>query len=93
MTLLGLLATIECSKCSICSYPCDDCHVSNWRLASHLKGEAPPRDRDHAPQAGPESIHSGDFPMDMRIPPIEINIPLESNPLKSRIVVRRLAVT
>ena len=30
--------------------------------------------------------------MDMRIPPLKIKIMLESNPLKSRIVVRRLAV-
>ena len=29
--------------------------------------------------------------MDMRIPPIKIKIMLESNPLKSRILVRRLA--
>ena len=32
------------------------------------------------------------FPMDMRIPPLRIKILLESNPLKSRILVRRLAV-
>ena len=31
--------------------------------------------------------------MDMRIPPLKIKILLESNPLKSRILVRRLAVT
>ena len=30
--------------------------------------------------------------MDMRIPPLETNILLESNPLKSRILVRRLAL-
>ena len=30
--------------------------------------------------------------MDLRIPPLEIKIMLESNPLKSRILVRRLAV-
>ena len=30
--------------------------------------------------------------MDMRIPPLNIEIMLESNPLKSRILVRRLAV-
>ena len=30
--------------------------------------------------------------MDMRIPPLEIKIPLESNPTESRISVRRLAV-
>ena len=35
---------------------------------------------------------SGEFPADMRIPPLEIKILLESNPLKSRIFVRRLAV-
>ena len=35
---------------------------------------------------------SGRFPMDMRIPPHRIKILLESNPLKSRILVRRLAV-
>ena len=32
-------------------------------------------------------------PMDMRIPPLEIKILLESNPLKSRSLVRRLAVS
>ena len=35
---------------------------------------------------------SGRSPMDMRIPPLEIKIFLESSPLKSRIVVRRLAI-
>ena len=35
---------------------------------------------------------SGKFPMDMRIPPLKIKILLESNLLKSRILVRRLAV-
>ena len=35
---------------------------------------------------------SGKFSMDMRIPPLNINIMLESNPLKSRRLVRRLAV-
>ena len=36
---------------------------------------------------------SGEFPMGMIIPPLEIKILLESNPLKSRILVRRLAVS
>ena len=36
--------------------------------------------------------YSGKFPMDIRIPPLKIKILLESNPLKSRILVRRLAV-
>ena len=31
--------------------------------------------------------------MDMRIPPLNIMIMIGSNPLKSRILVRRLAVT
>ena len=35
---------------------------------------------------------SGESPMDMRIPPLNIKILPESNPLKSRIFVRRLAV-
>ena len=35
---------------------------------------------------------SGRFPMDMRIPPLKIKILLESEPLKSRILVERLAV-
>ena len=35
---------------------------------------------------------SGIFPMDMRIPPLKLEILLGSNPPKSRIVVRRLAV-
>ena len=35
---------------------------------------------------------SGEFPMDMWIPPLTIKILLESNPLRSRILVRRLAV-
>ena len=35
---------------------------------------------------------SGKFPMDMRISPLKHKIMLESNPLKSRIFVRRLAV-
>ena len=30
--------------------------------------------------------------MDVRIPPLEVKILLESNPLESRILVRRLAV-
>ena len=34
----------------------------------------------------------GKFPMGMRIPPLEFKIMLESNPLKSRILVGRLAV-
>ena len=33
---------------------------------------------------------SGKFPMDTRIPPLRIKITLESNPLKSRILVGRL---
>ena len=36
---------------------------------------------------------SGRFPVGMRIPPLEIKILLESNPLKSRILVWRLAVS
>ena len=32
------------------------------------------------------------FPMDMRIPPLKIKILLEPNPLKSRILVQRLAI-
>ena len=35
---------------------------------------------------------SGPFPMDMRIPPFRTKILLESSPLRSRILVRRLAV-
>ena len=35
----------------------------------------------------------GKFPMDMRIPPLEIQVMLEPNPLRSRVLVRRLAVT
>ena len=35
---------------------------------------------------------SGEFPMDLRIPPLNIKIMLESNPLNSIILVRRLAV-
>ena len=35
---------------------------------------------------------SGKFPMDMRTSPLQIKILFESNPLKSRILVRRLAV-
>ena len=31
--------------------------------------------------------------MDMKIPPLKFEILLESNPLKSRILVRRLAVS
>ena len=36
--------------------------------------------------------HSGKFPMDMRMPSLEFRILPESSPLKSRILVRRLAV-
>ena len=36
--------------------------------------------------------HFWKFPTDMKIPPLNIKIMLESSPLKSRIVVRRLAV-
>ena len=36
---------------------------------------------------------SGKLPTDMRIPPLKIKIMLESNPLKSRILVRRLAIS
>ena len=35
---------------------------------------------------------SGEFPTDMRTPPLEIKILPESNPPKSKILVRRLAV-
>ena len=35
---------------------------------------------------------SGEFPLDMRAPPLNIKILLESNPPESRILVRRLAV-
>ena len=34
---------------------------------------------------------SGKFSMDLRIPPLKITVMLEPNPLKSRILVRRLA--
>ena len=40
----------------------------------------------------PWLIISGKFPVEMRIPPLEIKNMLESNPLKSRILVWRLAV-
>ena len=36
---------------------------------------------------------SGKFPLGLGIPPLQIQIMLESNPLRSRILVRRLAVT
>ena len=39
-----------------------------------------------------DSKISGEFPVVMRIPPLRIKILLESNPPKSRILVRRLAV-
>ena len=46
---------------------------------------------------GPKRIRSlnifGKFPVDMRIPRLNIKILLESNPLKSRILVRRSAVS
>ena len=35
---------------------------------------------------------SGNFPMGLGVPPLKLKILLESNPLKSRILVRRLAV-
>ena len=35
---------------------------------------------------------SGNFPMDMIVPPVKLDIMLESSPLKSRILVWRLAV-
>ena len=35
---------------------------------------------------------SGKCPMGMRIPPLKLKIMLESSPLKSRVLVRRLAV-
>ena len=35
----------------------------------------------------------GELPMDMRIPPLKIKIMLESDPLKSEILMRRLAVS
>ena len=35
---------------------------------------------------------SGELPVGLRIPPLELKILLESSPLKSRIFVRRLAV-
>ena len=35
---------------------------------------------------------SGKFPMGLEIPPLTIKILLESNPLKSRILVWRLAI-
>ena len=35
--------------------------------------------------------HSGKFPLDMRIPPLEAKALLESDPLKSRLLVQRLA--
>ena len=39
-----------------------------------------------------DSTFPGKSPADMSIPPLRIKIMLESNPLKSRILVRRLAV-
>ena len=39
-----------------------------------------------------DSNFPGRSPMDMRIPPLEIKIMLGSTPLKSRMLVRRLAV-
>ena len=65
---------------------------------------AKPRESVHAHTTNlPTSTHnlptkicclklSGNFPMGMRIPPLDVKIMLESNPLKSRILVRRLAV-
>ena len=38
-----------------------------------------------------DSDSPGNFPMGMRIPPLTFKIKLESNPPKSRILVRRLA--
>ena len=39
-----------------------------------------------------DSIHSGNAPMDMIIPTLKFYIMLESNPLTSRILIRKLAV-
>ena len=39
-----------------------------------------------------DSKFAGEIPLDMRIPPLRMNIMLESNPPNSRILVRRLAV-
>ena len=38
------------------------------------------------------SLLRASLPMDMRIPPLKLKILLESSPLRSRILVRRLAV-
>ena len=40
-----------------------------------------------------DSNFRGKSPMDMRCPPLKLEILLESNPLKSRILVRRLAAS
>ena len=45
-------------------------------------------------QAGIHSLKlSGKFPLGLGISPLKIKIPLEANPLKSRILVQRLAVS
>ena len=61
-------------------------------LASRTEQHTPNLPTKMIPAKTPWLKLVGKFPMDMGIPPHNIKILLESNPLKSRILVRGLAV-
>ena len=71
-----------------------------WRPRSRQGKLASTAGSPHAqsslPRFNPAEMHrlnfSGELPVAMRIPPLKIKITIESNILKSRILVRRLAV-
>ena len=76
-----------------------------WRTAARADSRSPCPGRGHrsgfsTPNLPTKTIPtkiawlklSGNFPMGLGIPPLKIQILLESNSLKSRILVRRLAV-
>ena len=69
--------------------------MTEYTMVCHLSGDPVPEALGvHLGGRVPRLAASGReaFPMDMRIPPLKIKIMRESNPLKSRISVRRLAV-
>ena len=62
-------------------------------LVSSRTGNSSDDNGDDHNDRGGDSADPGKFPMDLEIPPLSIKIMLESNPLKSTMLVGRLGVS
>ena len=81
------LQEIRCAQCS-----CTPAENVTKYDGARRSGDIAEQRRHGGFMAATSNKLSGKFPMGLGIPPLKFKIMLESNPLTSRIVVRRLAV-